>query len=79
MIRQSVPLELEKQKANLPMEQQNEKNNSTKVKYPVKRKSKFTNCSSRENNKWNKFMRDNFEKDEKVQFKKRWLKKKENM
>ena len=79
MIRQSVPLELEKQKANLPMEQQNEKNNSTKVKYPVKRKSKFTNCSSRENNKWKKFMRDNFEKDEKVQFKKRWLKKKENM
>ena len=51
MIRQSVLLELGKQKAKLAMDQQKEKTNSSKVKSPVKRKSKFTNRSSRENDK----------------------------
>ena len=51
MIRQSVLLELGKQKAKLAMDQQKEKTNSSKVKSPVKRKSKFTNCSSKENDK----------------------------
>ena len=43
MIRQSVLLELEKQKAKLAMDQQKEKTNSSKVKSPVKRKPKFAN------------------------------------
>ena len=47
MIQRSVLLELEKQKAKLAMNQQKEKTYSNKVKLPVKRKSKFTNCSSR--------------------------------
>ena len=51
MIWQSVLLELEKQKAELAMDQQKEKTNSSKVKSPVKRKSKFTNRSSKENDK----------------------------
>ena len=51
MIQRSVLLELEKQKAKLAMNQQKEKTNSNKVKLPVKRKSRFTNCSSRENDK----------------------------
>ena len=62
MIRQSVLLELEKQKAKLAMEQQKEKINSSKVKSPVKKKSKFTNHSSRENDKKKKFMRVNLVK-----------------
>ena len=33
------------------MDQQKEKTNSSKVKSPVKRKSKFTNRSSKENDK----------------------------
>ena len=49
VIRQSAPLELEKQKAKLAMDQQKEKTNSNKVKSPLK--SKFTNYSSRENDK----------------------------
>ena len=53
------------------MDQQKEKTNSSKVKSPVKRKSKFTNRSSRENDKKRKkFMRDNFGEDEKEQLKK---------
>ena len=47
MIQQSVLLELEKQKAKLAMDQQKEKTNSSKVKSPVKIKSKFTNRSSK--------------------------------
>ena len=64
-------LELEKQRAELAMDQQKEKTNSNKVKSPVKRKSKFTNCSSREyDKKRKKFMGDNFGEDEKEQLKK---------
>ena len=47
------------------MDQQKEKTNSSKVKSPVKRKSKFTNRSFRENKKRKKFMRDSFGEDEK--------------
>ena len=68
MMRQSVLLELEKQEAKIAMDQQNKKTSSSKVKSPVKRKSQFTNRSSRENNKKRKkFMRDNFAEDEKEQ------------
>ena len=71
VIRQSVLLELEKQKVKLAMDQQNKKTSSSKVKSPVKRKSQLTNCSSRENDKKRKkFMRDNFGEDEKEQLKK---------
>ena len=51
MIEQSVLLELEKQKAKLAMDQSKKKIYSCKVKSPVKRKSEFTDCSSRENDK----------------------------
>ena len=51
LIQQSVHLELEKQKAKIAMDQQKEKLNSNKVKRRVKRKSKFTNRSPRENDK----------------------------
>ena len=48
------------------MDQQKEKTNSNKVKFPVKRKSKFTNRSFRESDKEiNKLMCDNFGEDEK--------------
>ena len=48
------------------MNQQEEKTNSNEVKSPMKRKSKFTNHYSRENDKKRKkFMCDNFGKDEK--------------
>ena len=71
MIRQSFPLELEEQKVKLAMGQHKGKTNSSKVKSPVKRKSKFTNGSSRENDKKRKkFMCDNFGEDEKEQLKK---------
>ena len=46
------------------------KANSNKAKSPVKRKSKFTNCGSRENQKRKKFLCDNFDEDEKEQLKK---------
>ena len=79
MIRQSVLLELEKQKAKLVMDQQNKKTSSIKVKSPLKRKSQFTNRSSRENDKKRKkFMRDNFGEDEKEQLKKDDKKRKRN-
>ena len=68
MIQQSVLLELEKQKVKLAMSQQKEKTNSSKVKSIVKKKSKFTNRISIENDKKRKkFMRDNFGEDEKEQ------------
>ena len=52
------------------MDQQKGKTNSSKIKSPVKRKSKFTSCSSRENEKKSKkFMRDNFGADEEEQLK----------
>ena len=79
MIRQSVLLELEKQKAKLVMDQQNKKTSSIKVKSPLERKSQFTNRSSRENDKKRKkFMRDNFGEDEKEQLKKDDKKRKRN-
>ena len=62
------------------MDQQKEKINSTKVKFPVKRKSKFTNRISRENDKKRKkFMRDSFGEDEKEQLKKDDKKRKREM
>ena len=48
LIQQSVLLELEKNKARLAMDQQKEKTNSSKIKSPVKRKSKH-NRNYREN------------------------------
>ena len=61
IIWQFVLQELEEQKAKLAMDQQKEKTNSSKGKSPVKRKPKFTNRSSRENDKKRKkFMRDNW-------------------
>ena len=52
------------------MDDQKQKTNSSKLKSPVKRKSEFTNCSSRENDKKKKFMCNNFGEDEKEQLKK---------
>ena len=49
MIRQFVLQELEKQKAKLTIPQDKEKPDPSKVKAPVKKKLKFTNCSSKEN------------------------------
>ena len=72
MNQQSVLQEVEKQKTKLPMDQQKEKTISNKIKSPVKRKSKFTDRISRENDeKRKKFMRDNFGEDKKEQLKKR--------
>ena len=71
MIRESVLLEQEKQKAKLALDQQKDKTNSNKVKSLVKRKSNFSNCSSRENNKKReKLMHDIFGEAEKGQLKK---------
>ena len=62
------------------MGQHKGKTNSSKVESPVKRKSKFTNRSSRENDKKRKkFMRDNFGEDEKEQLKKDDKKRKREM
>ena len=66
MILKSVFQELEKQKANLAVDQKKKETNSCKVIFiqisPVK--SKFTNRSFRENDKRRKkFMRDNFDKE----------------
>ena len=47
-----------------------EQTSSNKAKSPVKRKSKFTNCGSRENQKRKMFLCDNFDGDEKEQLKK---------
>ena len=66
MIRQSILQELEKQKAKLAVDQEKEETNSNKIKSPVKRKSKFKNCSFRENDKRRKrFMRDNLKEENK--------------
>ena len=55
IIQKSGLQELEKLKLKLAMDQNKKKTNSNKVKSPVKRKSKFTNRSSRENDKkWKK-------------------------
>ena len=76
MILKSVFQELEKQKANLAVDQKKKETNSDKVIFiqisPVKSKSKFTNCSFRENDKRRKkFMRDNFDKEKNGQEKKK--------
>ena len=61
------------------MDQQKQKTNSTRVKSPLKRKSKFRNRNSRENDeKRKKFMRDNFGEDEKEELKKVDKKRKKN-
>ena len=66
MIRQSVLQKLEKQKANLAVDQEKKETNSSKVRSPLKRKSKFTNHSFRENDKrMKKFMHDNIEEEKK--------------
>ena len=59
------------------MDQQKEKTNSNKVKFTVKRKSKFTNRSSKVNDKKrNRLMHDNFGEDENKPLKKFHKKKK---
>ena len=61
------------------MEHQKEKTKLNKVKSPVKRRSKFTNHSSTENdNKRKKVKRDNFGEDEKEQLKEVDKKRKRN-
>ena len=60
MIYQFCYLRTRKKKAKLAIYQDKEKTNSNKVKFPEKRKSKFTNRSSRENNnKKKRLMLDN--------------------
>ena len=76
MILKSVFQELAKQKANLAVDQKKKETNSDKVIFIqislVKSKSKFTNCSFRENDKRRKkFMRDNFDKEKNGQEKKK--------
>ena len=59
------------------MDQQKEKTNSNKVKFTVKRKSKYTNRSSKVNDKKrNRLMHDNFGEDENKPLKKVHKKKK---
>ena len=65
MVQQFVLKELEKQ-VKLAMDLEKEKTKSNKVKSSVKRKSKFINGSSGENDrKRKKFMHNNFVDDEK--------------
>ena len=65
MVQQFVLKELEKQ-VKLAMDLEKEKTKSNKVKSSVKRKSKFINRSSGENDrKRKKFMHNNFVDDEK--------------
>ena len=52
------------------MDQEKKKTNSNKVKSAVKRNSKFTNSSRDNGKKKKKFIRSNFVKDKKDQFKK---------
>ena len=73
MIRQFVLQELEKQKAKLAVDQVKEETNSNKVRSPIKRKSKLTNRSFRENYKrMKKFMRDNIRK-KKKNIQEKWI------
>ena len=66
MTRQSVLQELEKQRPKLAVDREKEETNLNKVRSSMKRKSKFTNCSFRENDKRRKkFMRDNLEEEKK--------------
>ena len=60
MIRQSVLQELEKLKAKLTIAHDEEKPDPGKVIAPVKKKAKFSNCNSKENDKKRKkLIRDN--------------------
>ena len=52
------------------MDQEKKKTNSNKVKSAVKRNSKFTNSSRDNGKKKKKFIRNNFVKDKKDQFRK---------
>ena len=52
------------------MDQEKKETNSNKVKSAVKRNSKFTNSSRDNGKKKKKFIRNNFVKDKKDQFKK---------
>ena len=52
------------------MDQEKKKTNSNKVKSAVKRNSKFANSSRDNGKKKKKFIRNNFVKDKKDQFKK---------
>ena len=71
MIRQSILQELEKQKTKLTIAQEEEKPDPNKVKCPVKRKSKFTNRSSKKNDKKRKkLMLDNINDERKEHLKK---------
>ena len=73
MIRQFVLQELEKQKSKLAVDQKKEETNSNKVRSPMKRKSKLTNRSFRENYKRRKkFMRDNLRK-KKKNIQEKWI------
>ena len=73
MIRQFVLQELEKQKSKLAVDQKKEETNSNKVRSPMKRKSKLTNRSFRENYKRvKKFMRDNLRK-KKKNIQEKWI------
>ena len=66
MTRQSVLQEVEKQKAKLSIILEKEKTGSSKVKSPVKRKSKLINRSCKEDDKKRKkFMRDNISDEKK--------------
>ena len=66
MTRQSVLQELEKQRPKLAVDREKEETNLNKVRSSMKRKSKFTNWSFRENDKRRKkFMRDNLEEEKK--------------
>ena len=71
MIQQSVLLELDKHKTKLTIAQEEEKPDPSKVKSSVKRKSTFTNFSSKENDKKRKkLMCDNISDKEKERLKK---------
>ena len=70
-IRQSVLQELEKRKTKLTIAKEEEKPNPSKFKSPVKRKPKFINRSSKENDKKRKkLMCDNISDEEKERLKK---------
>ena len=77
VVRQSVLQELEKQKTKLTIVQEEEKPNPSKVKCLVKRKSEFTNRSSKENDKKReKLMLDNISDERKEHLKKKDSKRK---
>ena len=79
MIRQSVLQELEKRKTKLTIAKEEEKPNPSKFKSPVKRKPKFINRSSKENDKKRKkLMCDNISDERKEHLKIEDSKRKKN-